>query len=193
MGMNRLSREKTDLREAVKARARALPLSYFQEAGRKMADLFLASDLYLRASLIFAYASQKREADTFYLMEKILGDGKRLALPRCLENGEMEAVEIFTLEDLERGSFGIFEPKKSCPRPEKKDLDLVYAPCLSASYKGQRLGKGGGYYDRFLADFSGKILVACPQKLIFPTLPVGPLDCGFPWILTEEGLFPAKD
>lgn len=187
-----LQREKANRRKVLLDRAKSLPLSYFQEAGKKMADHFLASDCYAQASVFFAYASMKREADSFYLLERILKDGKRLALPRCLNKGQMEAVEIFHLSDLEIGAYGIMEPKPSCPVVEKKKLDLIYAPCLSANWKGQRLGKGGGFYDRFLADFSGIVLVACPKKLLDPTLPAGPLDQPASLILTEDGLFPAQ-
>ena len=56
---------------------------------------------------------------------------------------------------------------------------LALVPCLAASRDGVRLGRGGGYYDRFLAGFAGRALLACPAALVFDTLPADPWDARF--------------
>lgn len=190
---NTIRKEKEKRRKLIRERAKTLPLSYFKESGRKMAHHFLLSKYYKESSSIFAYASLKREPDTFYLIEEILKDEKILALPRCLEEGQMEAVEIKSMEDLEKGSFGILEPKSSCKVLDKKELDLIYVPCLSADLRGNRLGKGGGFYDRFLSDFPGIAILSCPKELLSSEIPTDTFDQKFDLILTEEGIFQARN
>lgn len=115
--------------------------------------VFLAvknNEFYRSAKKVFCYVSAGSEPDTFLLMEEILRAGKKLFVPKCLDKkGNMAAVEIKSLADLEVGTFGILEPEKKSG-VDKKELDLCIVPGLSFDKEGFRLGYGGGYYDRFL-------------------------------------------
>ena len=68
-------------------------------------------------------------------------------------------------------------------------VDFAVLPCLTCNHLGQRLGRGGGYYDRFLASYRGGTVLLCREKLIREEIPVTPLDYPIPWVLTEAGLF----
>ena len=54
---------------------------------------------------------------------------------------------------------------------------------------GDRLGQGGGYYDRFLSHYRGGTVLLCPEKLIREEIPLEPQDMPIPWVLTENGLY----
>ncbi len=92
----------------------------------------------------FIYLSFSSEAPTDKLIEKLKADGHRVYCPR-IENGEMVAVPYS--EELALSSFGIREPLGEV---YKGEIDVAVVPFLAVDQKGNRLGYGGGYYDRFL-------------------------------------------
>ena len=98
----------------------------------------------------FIYLSFFREAPTDGLIERLLSDGHRVCCPR-VENGEMVAVEYgedFTLSD-----YGAREPVGEAYQGE---IDVVVLPFLAVDRRGNRVGYGGGYYDRFLKNSTAK-------------------------------------
>lgn len=91
----------------------------------------------------FIYCSFSSEAPTDKLIETIEEIGGKIYCPR-LENGEMQAVEKG--EDFSLSSLGIREPVGEAYFGE---IDIIVAPLLATDTNGNRLGYGGGYYDRF--------------------------------------------
>ena len=78
----------------------------------------------------------------------------------------MEAVEIKNFSALKTGKFGIPEPVDGCNAVEKSEIDLILLPCFAADESGKRLGKGGGFYDRFCEGTDcGKIII-CPELFL---------------------------
>ena len=137
------------------------------------------------------FAAQLRAA----LDLSAVGAGKRLLLPRVLSQTEMDWVEITALTQLVPGHFGITEPPAELPPTDPAALPgrlLALVPCMAAGQDGTRLGRGGGYYDRFLAHYTGEKLLLCPAALVLPALPQERWDIPFlpQEILTEKGLLP---
>ena len=66
---------------------------------------------------------------------------------------------------------------------------LAMGTCLTCHHLGQRLGQGGGYYDRFLAHYRGGAVLLCRELLIREEIPLEPHDYPVPWVLTEKGLY----
>ena len=132
------------------------------------------------------------QADTAEILRRALADGKRLLLPRVRSKTEMDWVEIPALCLLRPGAFGIQEPPADLPAadPAGYAAALALVPCLAASRDGVRLGRGGGYYDRFLAHYKGAGLLLCPEALLLDELPCDDWDARFAPenILTEKGI-----
>ena len=63
------------------------------------------------------------------------------------------------------------------------------APCLSCDRQGNRLGQGGGYYDRFFARYHGPAALLCREKLVSEEIPVEPHDKRFELIVTENAVY----
>jgi len=106
-----------------------------------------------KAQSILFYASMPGEVDTLLMIEKAILKGKRVALPIVEKNkGKLIPTLISSMEDVHRGTYGIAEPLLS---PDKelslKDLDAVVVPGLAFDKYHNRLGRGAGYYDRFLS------------------------------------------
>lgn len=104
----------------------------------------------------------------------------------------MELVEITSLNDLQPGRYGILEPCGGRTIAALEPGALALIPCLAVDKQGVRLGRGAGYYDRFLTRFgqTGPKLLLCPEALIFPALPADEWDVPFTpgEILTENGV-----
>ena len=119
-------------------------------------------------------------------------DGKRLLLPRVRSRTEMDWVEIPSLSLLQPGAYGIPEPPADRPAadPGRYAATLALIPCLAAGTDGVRLGRGGGYYDRFLAQYKGERLLLCPAAALLADLPADDWDARFApdEILTEKGI-----
>lgn len=115
-------------------------------------------DLFKEASCVLSFVSYGTEIKTNQLLDIILNENKMLCLPRT-ENEKMEFYYINSDEDFseqtEIGEYGITVPKSN---QDKLDLNsipdktLIIIPGLAFDERGNRLGKGKGYYDKFLAE-----------------------------------------
>ena len=99
---------------------------------------------------MFAYLSVDRECDTRRIVDQLLQEGRRVALPRSRKGGVMD----FALYDgaLTEGMYGIPQPPDEAETVEPGESDLILVPALCCDVHGVRLGHGGGYYDRYLAE-----------------------------------------
>lgn len=176
-----LSEAKRAARRAAKARLRALPPQEFAAAGREIAAALFARPDWRQADTVFCFVSLPSEPDTLLILRAALKEGKRLCVPRMLGGGQMELVHIPSLDDLRPNALGIREPVggRVLAPAELGPRSLAVVPCLAVSRDGMRLGRGGGYYDRFLAGFAGAAVLVCLRALVFDALPAEPWDARF--------------
>ena len=113
------------------------------------------SEYWKKADSIAMTMSQDFEINTQPIMEEVWKKHKKVLLPRAKKGRVMDFVPYTPETVLERSSFGILEPSAHLPAVEKEDIDLIIVPGLAYSQDGYRIGFGGGYYDRFLADYNG--------------------------------------
>ena len=99
----------------------------------------------------------------------------------------MEARLIAPDTRLYRHRFGMLEPGEACPLLAPEEIDLVLVPGLAFDRAGYRLGQGGGYYDRYLPQCSGKSLALCREAVLFEALPREEHDRPVGLVLTEHG------
>ncbi|MDR3305339.1 MAG: 5-formyltetrahydrofolate cyclo-ligase [Clostridiales Family XIII bacterium] len=142
------------MRKAYKQPRRLLPAHERAETDRRIAARLFASDFYRYARGIFLYVSVEEEVDTRGIITRALSDGKAVYAPRTKGNGGMDAVRIESAEALTAGAFGIPEPSAALPAARADELDLILVPSLACDIYGTRIGYGGGFYDRFLAQIT---------------------------------------
>lgn len=117
----------------------------------------LARDEFRKSRTVLFYAPFDGEVDTFEIMKMALHNGKHICLPKVIRPQKcFLPIAITDLDnDLERGSYGILEPraelKTICPT---ENIDSVIVPGVAFDNDNYRLGRGGGYYDRFLSALS---------------------------------------
>ena len=120
--------------------------------------LFLTEE-FKRAETILFYASFDGEVDTFEMMTQAKHSGKRIALPTIIKDQKRIVPALVpTLEsDLEVGLYGIKQPKSSCRDISLDNINLVIVPGIAFDSSNQRLGRGQGYYDRFLKEIPSRL------------------------------------
>ena len=145
---------------------------------------------YEKNDTILVYVSTPIEVDTRTIITQALADGKKVAVPRCVEGTRnMEFYYIRSLDGLEPGTFGVLEPN-----PTKTELmtdfsrGLCIVPAFSYDWSGFRLGYGKGYYDRFLSRFEGNIIGICYSSCVQRSLPHGRFDRPVELLVTENYL-----
>ncbi len=156
-----------------------------------IAEALFSLEEYKNAKTVFLYASKGGEADTFGIMERALADKKSVALPRCRDNCEMDFYYIGSANDLELGSFGVYEPKPTAKFADPDDGDLCVVPGLLFSKGGARLGYGKGFYDRFLPRFKGTSAGLCAFAFLTDSLPSEATDRAVDMVITENGVYRA--
>jgi len=181
--------EKRQLRRTIRTLESQLSEKYIITADQKIAANLLAMPEYLAAETVFCFVGISHEINTSAILEHALSHGKRLCVPLCVDKGIMELRQITALDQLHIGSYDLLEPSSEAPSVEIDDVDFAVLPCTTCNHLGQRLGKGGGYYDRFLSHYRGGSVLLCREKLIREEIPVEPHDYPVPWVLTERCLY----
>ncbi|MBR2338090.1 MAG: 5-formyltetrahydrofolate cyclo-ligase [Clostridia bacterium] len=179
---------KTRLREEYRAKRTSLAPQEKEQRDRCIADTVRSLWQYRDNKLLLIYVSTPIEVDTRTIITQALEDGKTVAVPRCIpQTRDMEFYRIRSLEELEKGTFGVLEPQ---PNPENRIDDLSQGLCVIPAFcydfAGYRLGYGKGYYDRFLARFGGNMIGICYSDCIRHRLPHGRFDRAVELIVTEK-------
>lgn len=133
-----------------------------------------------------AYWAMASEIDLRPVIDAALRQEKALLLPRCEENGTMTARQVYRLEDLRPGAFGIWEPGPELPEAAAERIDLILVPAMAYDRKGHRLGRGKGYYDRFLCRYDGKTIGV--SGILLESVPVEAHDVSVDAVASESGL-----
>ena len=139
-----------------------------------------------------AYMSFGGEFDTSQWVAAVRASGRRLVLPRV--DGASRAIRIHEVRDLQRelaaGVWGIREPRVDlCPEVPASEVGLVLVPGVAFTRRGERLGYGGGYYDRFIRDLGSPrpALVAAAFELqVLEELPISERDQRVDLLVTEN-------
>lgn len=181
--------EKQQFRRIARRTEAALTPEYKAKSDRAIAHRLLAMPEFQEAGAVFCFVSTDSEIDTRPVLNAVLHAGKTLCVPRCVSPGHLEPRQITDLEQLSPGAFGILEPAADAPLISADAIDFAILPCLTCNYAGQRIGRGGGYYDRFLSSYRGGTVLLCREQLIRQEIPAEPHDYPIPWVLTERGLY----
>lgn len=118
------------------------------DCSQKIARNLYGLKEYNECAELFCYFSKKEEISTEDIIQRALNEGKRLALPVCVGN-DMIFRYISGIDDLEKGSFGVYEPESRCEQAFANKSTVCITPALCCNRDGYRIGYGKGFYDRF--------------------------------------------
>lgn len=180
---------KRALRAEIRARERALDPAYKAESSAAICRALASLPQFDAAETVLAFHGLAREVDTRAFLRETIARGKTLLLPRCEPERRLALCVVRCLDDdLTAGVFGILEPKRSCAVLGAEDVDFALVPCTSFDRAGNRLGQGGGYYDRLLPRLRCPTVCVCRERLLADAVPVEPHDRRCDLYLTEAGL-----
>ncbi len=181
--------EKVELRRELRDRLLAIAPEQRKEKSRKACKNLIATQSFQDASVIMLFLSLPHEVDTSEAILYAWQLGKIVAVPKISwQQRHMIPVRINSLETgFTTGAWGLKDPVTGTPVPFGQ-IDLVVAPALGFDRQGNRLGRGGSFYDRF---FANKDVVASRCGLAFTeqimeTIPVTESDQPVDFIVTDE-------
>lgn len=161
---------------------------------RRLADQQIAHTLvnlpvWQNARTIGCYVALPDEVQTLGILKLGLKTLKLVAAPVITQKSEpMQFYQVTSIPGLQPGPMGILQP----PREHvllAENLDLLIVPGLGFDLVGRRLGYGGGYYDRYLAEFSGITLALAYDLQVVDHIPATPHDRPVQMLLTETRIF----
>ena len=179
--------QKKQLRKEMLAGLREVPAEERLQSDRQILRRIADMPQFQEAKALFAFVGTGWEVDTWPLIEEALAAGKQVAVPRCMPKGVMEACLIRSRRELRQvPPLGLWEPEEGTPVLAPESVDFALIPCIVCDGSGWRLGKGAGYYDRYLS--SGKFTKAaiCRQAFLQAALPVEAHDEKVDYVVTEE-------
>ena len=181
--------EKIGLRASIRDKGKSLDTEYLRFSNKRIQECLLALDEWKTANTVLIYMSTGSEPETSRIIYTSLKEGKRVAIPRCLGSGIMEAREITSINGLRPNHFGILEPDETHSPISPEALDLIVAPCVAADKQLSRLGHGGGYFDRYLAKVRCAVVCLCREVFMVEEVPTGALDVRVSMVVTENGVY----
>ena len=190
-----IGKEKRRLRQVLLEQRKALSPARRCLLESDIARQVLGMSAYREAELVLLYLSTPREIGTAIVVAHALGLGKKVAVPRCQKGGKMDFCLFDDHRQLVSGFHGILEPAPGAPALSHEEMKGAFCivPALAADREGYRLGYGGGYYDRFLASFSGRTAVLVQEATVMERLPREPFDRPLDLIVTEQRILSPQE
>ena len=178
------------------ARRDALSAAARTSGSSLITQRLLVLDAYRSASCVMAYVAFGSEFETGDFIADLLAQGKQLLLPR-VERGS-RALTFHAVQDpvrqLEAGVWGIRQPRADCPAAAASQVDFVLVPGVAFTERCERLGYGGGFYDRFIRGLTSRpaLVAAAYSVQVVPELPISESDQRVELVITEDAEYGVK-
>lgn len=184
--MPKKAENKAQIRKRIKDERDKLNFEEKQKLDKKIFDKLHKSKYWKGSNKILIYISFENEVDTKILIKKYIKD-KTLVVPKSNpKNFSLTLYEIKSLMDLEKGSYGILEPKKGTLKINENEIGLAIIPGVAFDKQGQRIGYGKAYYDKLIKKLNcTKIGLAYNIQLV-ENIPSQSHDQPVDLIITED-------
>jgi len=179
-----LNFSKEDIRRSVQVYLRNHDPKIKKFKDQKIIEKIIGNEAFIHAKTILMYASMKSEVDTDIIMKHALALEKTIALP-SIDNGSLLPYRVKT---------GVSSKAKELEFITAEEIDLVLVPGIAFNLLGHRLGRGGGYYDRFLKTIRSDCdtIGLCYDFQIVKKIPMNALDVPVLQVITESAHFSTK-
>lgn len=177
--------EKRRVRRELKEMAAGFSDRYVAEASRAVCEKVLQSSEFGKAAVIFGYLSFGNEISVDAVLEEALRLGKTVAVPWIVSRNEMKAALLDSLDDLPLDRYGIRTAPEPVTLVAPDEIELILVPGAGFSETGCRMGRGAGFYDRFLAQAQGFRLGIICDRLLRESIPTDAYDQQVDALVTE--------
>jgi len=188
--MMTIDAQKKILRREINSRLKKMSADERKLFSQAVVEKFLATLLYKNSNVIMAYSSTALEIRLGEFFFSALSHGKILALP-YIKGREMFAAKLSSLDELEVGAYGIMTVKNAADKILDADkIDCIITPGLAFDAHCNRLGKGGGYYDKFfVSSVNAKKIALAFDCQIVDKVPTAPNDIAVDVVITPSKIF----
>lgn len=159
-------------------------------------NTFMSLPEYARATTVMFYVDVRAEVRTRQALPAALQSGKRIVVPWCNADGELELFLLEDMSELELGMYKILEPRADLRNlPAKQvpvdELDLIMVPGVAFDQRGGRTGHGKGYYDKLLehARLDTPLVALAFECQMFPEIPMQSHDIFMDKVITESAIY----
>jgi 5-formyltetrahydrofolate cyclo-ligase len=181
--------KKKQIRKETLQKRDGLIASLREQWDREIFKQVITLPAYIQAKKIFIFVSFGSEVDTHLVISHAFSQEKEVYVPRVISKQEgMEICKITKMEDLQKGYFGVLEPKCHCTVGRINEIDLIFMPGVAFDRQNGRLGYGGGFYDRFLQQSTKgipKVALAYSIQVI-ESVPMGEFDKRVDQLITND-------
>ncbi|PKJ56989.1 5-formyltetrahydrofolate cyclo-ligase [Bacillus sp. SN10] len=181
--------EKLRLRKQIIEHMNSLSKERYKTLSEQIAFSLYAQKEWAEAKTIGITLSMENEVNTYPIIEKAWEEGKKVVVPKCnKETRTMSFRQISNFDQLETVYMNLREPIPALTEEVNADeIDLQIVPGVAYTERGERIGYGGGYYDRYLVHYKGKTLSLAYSFQMVEHIPVEPFDKNVEKIITEKG------
>lgn len=169
---------KNVLRKSMIAKLYSLSQGEKKRIENELYTNLFASELWKKANVIGITIANEYEWDTHPIIKQAWEERKCIAIPKCIPTNHMLKFYRYTDKcKLERGFFNLLEPNpENTVEIAAEDMDLLIVPGIVFDKGNYRIGHGGGYYDRYLKEYTGKSLSLAGRDQILPSIPKEEFD-----------------
>ena len=181
--------EKAALRKKILAQRRSLAPDDWRNASHQLCHNLAQQPAFIQAQTVLSYCTYRNEPD----LSSLFSHPKNWGLPRCV--GKELAWHQYKLGDrLISGKYNITEPHPDLPLLDLSTIDLILVPAVACTKTGDRLGYGGGFYDRFFATLTQRVTTI---GIVFnccltETLPTESWDKSLDYVCTETNFYDCR-
>lgn len=188
MSMEDARTAKARLRAEVRARLAGVDAARWAEASAGVGTLLVEVLARMSARRVMVYAAMPGEVDVWGVWRWCVGRGVTVWLPRVRADGEMEAASAgdVGLSGLVRGRLGTLEPGPGAATIGAGEIDAVVVPGVAFDLGGGRLGRGKGFYDRFLGGVRGVPIGVCAEEQVVERVPMESWDVRMDAVVTDR-------
>ncbi|CAM5204316.1 5-formyltetrahydrofolate cyclo-ligase OS=Ureibacillus acetophenoni OX=614649 GN=SAMN05877842_102166 PE=3 SV=1 [Ureibacillus acetophenoni] len=180
--------DKKELRNQVKGALSQLSDEQYKGMSKQITDQLLKEEAIKNANTIAVTLSNKPEVDTYLLIEELWKGNKKVVVPKCNpKDRSMQFYKINSFNQLEKVYMNLKEPIVEITQPVNSDeIDVILVPGVVYDFDGYRIGFGGGYYDRYLVNYSGTLISLGFSIQLIEKVPRESHDIPVNLILTEN-------
>ena len=182
--------QKARQRELLRQRLAALKPAELTTASARIIDLLRATLGEQLTQGVMAFHPLPGEPDLRPLLQELIERGGIACLPGVdWTTKQMTPLRLDSLEQVRVGTHGVVEPDPGHP-VECGELSVILVPALGFDAQGRRLGRGGGFYDRFLATCPPHLTVVGIgfRQQLLERIETGPSDVPLPMVITDAGV-----
>lgn len=179
---------KNQLRTFIIRKLRAIPSNEKQQIERHIITTLLATEIWKKSNVIGITLSLDIEWDTKSIIKRAWSQGKTVCIPKTYpDEHKIVFYKITSFEQVKKQYYGLEEPVPEKTVALTKDqIDLLIVPGLVFNKGGFRIGFGGGYFDRFLADFPNETVSLLSQLQLVDKIPVENFDIPVENLIVEN-------